>query len=135
MRAYQASAPIFIEGLRRPRRDWAFSVLAASMFVACSGTPNTEACGVAGRERTCPCESNAIGIQSCQLDGTWEACTCYPLDAGATAAGSSAAGTAGGVAGAGGMSAAGANAGRGGGGFAGFLGGLFAGRGVPGRRP
>ena len=100
-------------------------MLGASLLIACSGTPNTEACGVAGREQTCPCPSNAIGIQSCQLDGTWEACTCYPLSAGAPAAGRSAAG-----AGMGG-NAAGANAGRGGSGFLGW----FAGRGSAGRRP
>ena len=104
----------------------------ASTLTACSNTPTTEACGVVGRERTCPCEARAIGIQACQMDGTWEACTCYPLPGGSSAAGvggpSAAAGTSG-VSGEGG-----ATAGRAGRGF-----GLpfpFAGRtGAAGRRP
>jgi len=110
------------------------SLLLGAALSACSGTPSTEACGVAGREQTCPCEGNAIGIQTCQLDGTWEACTCYPLSAGAPAAGASGSVSVSvsvsGSGGAGGGRAVSASAGR-----FGFPA-LFAGRtGAGGRRP
>jgi hypothetical protein len=49
---------------------------------ACSGSALTDSCGVAGRQRSCPCSGRAIGIQICQLDGTWETCTCYGINAG-----------------------------------------------------
>src|SRR3954469_4201681 len=58
----------------------------ASLLAACSSPSTVIACGVAGRERSCPCVSaNTIGLQSCQLDGRWGACTCYPLASGGSA--------------------------------------------------
>jgi hypothetical protein len=83
------------------------------LFVcACSSEPPSASCGVTGRERSCPCSGNAVGIQACQFDGQWESCKCYPRT------GTAGTGTGGVVAangGSGGASAnAGASAGRGG---------------------
>jgi hypothetical protein len=65
------------------RRCSACVLLCASLLGACSSDPPAMACGVSGRERSCPCSGNAVGIQVCQLNGQWDACTCYPLEGGA----------------------------------------------------
>jgi hypothetical protein len=82
--------------------------LAVTLSCACSSDPPGTSCGVTGRERSCPCNGNAVGIQACQFDGQWEACTCYPR------AGNTVAGSAGVVAANGGSGGASADAGRGG---------------------
>jgi hypothetical protein len=67
----------------------AATVCAILSLGACSGVPVTNTCGVAGRERMCePCTTKQIGIQTCQLDGSWSQCECYPLNAGSGATGS-----------------------------------------------
>jgi hypothetical protein len=87
-------------------RSWWLGLLLAC---ACSSDPPGVSCGVVGRERSCPCSGNAVGIQACQLDGQWESCTCYPRASNGGSSGVAANG------GSGGASAnAGASAGRGG---------------------
>ncbi|HET8931868.1 MAG TPA: hypothetical protein VFN67_00440 [Polyangiales bacterium] len=66
---------------------------------ACSGSALTDSCGVAGRQRSCPCSGSAVGIQACQLDGAWETCTCYGVNGpiGGSSSGSGGASGAGGT--------------------------------------
>ena len=72
------------------------ALVIGSVLLACSGTAITETCGVVGRERSCDCTGRSIGIQACQFDGTWEACTCFSVSGGSGGAGAgAAAGTAG----------------------------------------
>jgi hypothetical protein len=96
-------------------------VLSALAAAACSGSALTDSCGVVGRERSCECTGRSIGIQSCQLDGTWESCTCYSVSgAGGDGGAGGATAGAGGSAGASGRSSGVQAAGAGRGGSRGF---------------
>lgn len=51
-----------------------------ALLGACSGNTITDSCGVAGRERSCDaCATQQVGIQTCQLNGSWSVCECYVL--------------------------------------------------------
>lgn len=76
-------------GLSRSRRATlsVAAALASLLGAACSGSTLTESCGVVGRQQACECSGSAVGIQTCQLDGSWE-CTCYFPGGGSSAANS-----------------------------------------------
>lgn len=68
-------------------------VIVVALLTGCV-LPQNNAC-TAGDARSCTCSSGALGSQTCQADGTYDACTCgTDLDAGHDAGGSQDSGSA-----------------------------------------
>jgi len=66
-----------------PRQCYAATLAVSMVSLVVSGCPggdrepsNADAGCIDGKVRSCPCSDGTEGIQTCQSDGTWDACKC-----------------------------------------------------------